>query len=84
MRTIVVRASGLWFPLLPLAILNGAIREGVLVHVLGQHLALPLSGVSLSALIFLFALAVSQWLGASATTHYVAAGVVWLLLTVLF
>ena len=84
MLTIIVKACGLWVLLVPLAIFNGAIREGVLAPMLGQRLALPLSGVSLSALIFLFALAVSPWLGASAAAHYVAAGVTWLLMTVLF
>jgi hypothetical protein len=80
----IVKTCGLWIPLVPLAILNGAIREGVLVPVLGQRLALPLSGVSLSALIFLFAFTVSPWLGAATMVHYVVVGVSWLLMTMLF
>jgi hypothetical protein len=44
----------------------------------------PISGVSLSMLIFVFALVVAPWLGASAGAHYVAAGVTWLLITMLF
>jgi hypothetical protein len=84
MFMVIIKAGGLWVPLVPLAIVNGAIREGVLAPMLGQRLALPLSGVSLSVLIFLFALMVAPWLGASAKAPYVAAGMVWLLLTVLF
>jgi hypothetical protein len=84
MLTIIVKAFGLWVPLVPLAIVNGAIREWLLVPMLGRRLALPFSGVSLSVLILLFAVAVSPWLRATAVVHYVAAGIAWLLMTVLF
>ncbi len=84
MRTIIVKACGLWVPLVPLAIGNGAIRESLLVPMLGQRLALPLSGVSLSMLILLSAVAVSPWLRATAVFHYVVAGIAWLLMTVTF
>ncbi len=84
MLTIIVKACGLWVPLVPLAIVNGAIREGLLAPALGQRLALPLSGVSLSVLILLFAVAVSPRLGATAVVHCVVAGIAWLLMTVLF
>jgi hypothetical protein len=84
MFRVIIKAGGLWVSLVPLAIVNGTIREGVLAPILGQRLALPLSGVSLSVLIFLFALMVALWLGASAAAHYVAAGTAWFLMTLLF
>jgi hypothetical protein len=74
----------LWFPLVPLAILNGIMREAWLVPMLGYRFALPLSGVSLSVLIFLFTLVVSPWFRASTKAHYAAVGKTWLLMTVLF
>jgi hypothetical protein len=84
MSMAILRASGLWIHLVPLAIRNGAMREGVLAPVLGQRLALPLSGVSLSMLIFVSALVVAPWFHASSVADYVAAGVTWLLMRVLF
>jgi len=84
MHAIIARACVLWFPLVPLAILNGIMREAWLVPMLGQQFALPLSGVSLSVLIFLFTLMALPWFRASAAAHYAAVGKTWLLMTVLF
>ena len=84
MRPIIARACVLWCPLVPLAILNGIMREAWLVPMLGYRFALPLSGVSLSVLIFLFTLTVSPWFRASTAGHYATVGRTWLLMTVLF
>lgn len=48
-----MQAIGIWFLIIPLAILNGGFRESVLVK-LGD-IALPLSGIILSACIFIVA-----------------------------
>lgn len=84
MVPVIARAVGWWVPLVPLAILNAGLREVWLAPALGRPLALPLSGVSLSVLIFLFTLAVAPRLRASARVQYAAVGATWLLLTVLF
>lgn len=84
MGVTIAKACALWFPLVPLAILNGIIREAWLAPLLGQPLGLPVSGVSLSVLIFLFTLMVLPWLRASDAKTYVAVGTTWLLMTVLF
>ena len=46
-----IQAIGIWFLIIPLAIINGGLRENVLVK-LGD-IALPLSGIILSVCIFL-------------------------------
>jgi len=84
MRPIIARACALWFPLVPLAILNGIMREAWLVPMVGYRFALPLSGVTLSVIIFLFTLVVSPWFRASTAEHYATIGKTWLLMTLLF
>lgn len=47
-----------WLCFIPVAILNGGLREHVLLHTLGERWALPASGIILSACIFL----ITWWL----------------------
>lgn len=51
MGAALLRAMALWFGLLVLAVLNGSVREKLLLPALGERLALPASGLMLSALI---------------------------------
>ena len=48
-----IQAIGIWFLIIPLAIMNGGLRENILVK-LGD-IALPLSGIILSICIFVVA-----------------------------
>lgn len=48
-----IQAVGIWFLIIPLAILNGGLRENVL-NKLGS-ISLPLSGIILSICIFVIA-----------------------------
>lgn len=73
------QALGIWCLIIPLAIVNGGLREVVLVK-LGRA-ALPLSGVLLSACI----LAVAWWLIPKIKNctrgDYLAFGAIWFVLT---
>lgn len=52
---VVLKSLIVWLCFIPVAILNGGLREYVLVKVLGEKLALPASGIILSTCIFLIA-----------------------------
>ena len=49
----VLKSIVVWMCFVPAAILNGGLREYVLVQAVGESRALPLSGIILSILIFL-------------------------------
>lgn len=54
----VLKSFLVWLCFIPVAILNGGLREHVLVRTLGTEWALPASGIILSACIFL----ITWWL----------------------
>ncbi len=78
-----IRILLVWVLFIPLAILNGAVREGVLVPWLRNNTALPLSGILLSCLIFLTTYLLFPWLKATPRQSW-AIGSTWLFLTILF
>lgn len=76
------QALGIWCLIVPLAILNGGLREYVLVG-LGKA-ALPLSGVILSACILAVALWLIPKIKNCTRQDYLAFGAIWFLLTNFF
>jgi hypothetical protein len=74
----------LWVGILMLAVLNGALREAILIPQLGTATSFILSGVLLSALIFVIAYISLPWLGARRSTELVGIGFGWLALTIVF
>ena len=84
MRTVFLKAFVIWLLLLALAILNAGIREKLLASWFGPQLALPLSGLSLSLLIFLVTLLVAPLLKARKAVHYWMVGAIWLAMTISF
>ena len=49
----VLKSTIIWFCFIPVAILNGGLREYVLAKAIGEEWALPVSGITLSVCIFL-------------------------------
>ncbi len=84
MASILIKATGIWLVIVLAAILNGTLREKVLVPMLGASAALPLSGISLAALVFVVSLTFVPFIAASGTRAYVMIGLLWLVLTLLF
>lgn len=78
------RAIVLWCAIIPLAVFNGILREKVLARWMRPEAARRLSGLSLSALVLLFAVATVTWVPASGCAEYWMVGVLWLVLTVAF
>jgi hypothetical protein len=82
--TAYAKALGIWALMALFAILNGILREKVLVPLFGQPQADPLSGISLSLLIFLLSWLSVPWLGTLASHEYWLVGGLWLVMTLLF
>jgi len=79
-----LKGIALWFVILVFAILNGALREQVLIPSLGSFIGLAASGISLSACIFVVALAAAAWYGRLSSSRWLLVGLLWLLLTLVF
>lgn len=77
-----IQAIGIWFLIVPLAILNGGLRESILVK-LGS-IALPLSGIILSICIFVVALLLIPKIKECKSKDYIIFGIIWFVLTNLF
>lgn len=78
------RAASLWLVILVLAILNGLLRERLLVPVLGACAGLVGSGVMLGVGIFLVAWLAAPGYGALSAAQWLRVGLFWLLLTLAF
>lgn len=77
-----IQAIGIWILIIPLAILNGGLRETVFVK-LGD-VALPLSGIILSFSIFLVAYLLIPKIKDCTVKDYILFGIIWFFLTNLF
>lgn len=78
------KAAALWLAILVLAMANGTLREKLLVPSLGSFAALVLSGILLSACVFLVALLAAPWYGRLSAAQWLAVGALWLAMTLAF
>jgi hypothetical protein len=81
---IALRAIAIWAGILVLAVLNGALREAVIIPKLGTTPGLILSGIVLSTLIFVVAYLSLPWMGSRRPAELVGIGLGWLVLTLIF
>lgn len=81
---LVLRSVAVWLVILALAMLNGFLREAVLVTVLSKPVAFLLSGLLLSSLVLIVAIVLAPWLQLSSTLRCVSVGLLWLSLTLIF
>ena len=79
-----LKTLAIWVVILMLAILNGALRETVLIPQLGTATSFILSGVLLSVIIFVIANISLPWLGARRSSELACVGLGWLALTIVF
>jgi hypothetical protein len=79
-----LKAVAIWLLILILAVLNGGLRETVLVPALGKPAALVLSGVLLGACIVIVALVLVPRFGRLRTAQALQLGLLWLVLTLVF
>ena len=77
-----MQGIAIWFLIIPIAILNGGLRESVL-YPLGD-IALPLSGIILSISIFIVAYLLIPKIKNCTSQDYIILGIIWFVLTNLF
>ncbi len=80
----VLRAALAWLTLLVLAILNGALRQGILIPRLGERLGQALSPILLSILVLVVAWLLTPWIRPLTRRDAWVVGGLWLGLTVGF
>lgn len=74
----------IWLAIIPLAILNGGLREMVIVRLIDAKYALPLSGVLLCLMIFILCYALIPKIGKGIAMSYLIIGLLWIELTISF
>jgi hypothetical protein len=79
-----LKAFAIWLIILVLAVLNGALREMMLIPLLGTSVSLVLSGLLLSGLIFVTTYLVLPWLKMQYSRELVIVGLSWVALTIVF
>lgn len=82
--TVWLKALVLWVAILFLAMLNGALREKILIPSIGPTGALVTSGIILSGCIFLVAFLAAPWYGKLTPSTWLFIGLWWLALTLVF
>lgn len=81
---LIIKTVSIWFVILVLAILNGGLREIVLIPELGSRYGFILSGILLSAMILVVTYFSVPLFNEKTKETYIIVGVSWLCLTVLF
>ncbi|TQV89861.1 hypothetical protein FLL46_00530 [Aliikangiella coralliicola] len=84
MLNITLKAFVIWLGILILAILNGVIREAILIPEIGKNAGFILSGILLSTCILLVTYFTLPWIGKRSVTTYIFIGIGWLCITLLF
>ena len=74
----------IWLVIAILAVGNGVFRENVLVPTLGQGLALPISGISLSIIVLIVTYLCFGFFGNKDVLTYFLIGCQWVLMTLIF
>lgn len=84
MAALAFKSLAVWVGILALAMLNGALREFVLIPLLGRTAGLVVSGVLLGAMILATASLAVPWFGRHSASTFIAIGIGWLALTLVF
>ena len=80
----VLKSMLIWLSIIPLAIANGAFREGLLIPLIGDKSANPISGIILCILIFIVSFIFIPKLGKGTKKTYLTIGLLWFFSTVIF
>lgn len=79
-----LKATAVWLLILACAVLNGGLREALLVPALGKPMALVLSGALLAIVILAVSLLLVPRMGKLAAPQCLYVGLLWLCLTLAF
>jgi hypothetical protein len=75
------KATMIWLAIFIVAVINGLLREKLLLPLLGVDIALPLSGVILSMLVFLISFLSVPLLKSARPGNFLAIGLLWVIMT---
>ena len=78
------RAALIWLCIVPLAIINGSVRDLIVLPVLGDAAARAISCLTLSGATFAVAWISIRWMGPTDQVEAWAIGLIWLALTLTF
>ena len=84
MALVITKSVGIWLLIVVAAIINGTIREKLLTPWLGAEISLPLSGITLSALVLVITYGTLAIFGKAKANVYIFIGLFWLALTLAF
>ena len=84
MNSMIKKSLLIWLAIIPLAILNGGLREMVINPLIGEKYAQPLSGVLLCFILFVVCYFFIPRIGQGTAKTYWIIGLWWIILTVLF
>ena len=79
-----LNASLIWFIMAIFAVLNGIMRENIFVPYLGKATALPISGITLSIIIFTITYLSFDLSGKNGYLAYLYIGMQWVVMTLVF
>ena len=79
-----LKTGAIWFIIAVLSVGNGVFRESVLVPSIGYSLALPLSGITLSVIVFVVTCLSFEFFGRQGALGYFLMGTQWVVMTLLF
>lgn len=80
----ILKSLLIWALIIPLAIMNGIMRDSLVSPLIGSKYALALSGIILCVLIFIISYFLITFLGQGSQKQYLIMGVVWVILTIIF
>lgn len=81
----ILKSLIIWLCFIPVAILNGGLREYLLAKAIGEEWALPVSGITLSVCIFLITwMLLPRMIKAFTSKDSWLIGIGWTLLTIVF
>lgn len=80
----IIKSLLIWLLIIPLAIINGGLRDEIIAPIFGSNIALPLSGLILCSLILLITIFVIPKLIRVTPNTYWLIGIMWFLLTFIF
>ena len=81
---LLLKAALIWLLIACLAIGNGIVRESLFAPQFGMAVALPLSGITLSVIIFVVTYVAFSFLAATSQSACIAVGVQWVIMTLAF
>jgi len=84
MGDLAMRALAVWGGILVLAFANGALREGLLLPLVGKRAAFAASGLLLAVVVLVVAYLAAPWMGIRTGAQAAVVGAGWLLMTVAF